>query len=138
MARVVTAFRYLNFDVVGAFQNAMLYFDQQSEAVQYQCAGRCTPWHGRWSEDDQCLKISFDAFAGSRGDDGLGLPRLKMSVLFRTRDEAATWQGYDYKGRTVHMVPLTQWTLDADGQSWTCTAEWSTESAEWIALESPS
>ena len=128
----MATYRYRNFDVTESRQIGL-----QGRTLQYQCGGKVTTWHGGWSEDHggNSLKLAFDAKAGHRGNDGQGAPRLKTAFLFRTRNQAAL-QGYDYTGRRVHMYPLTQWTLAPDGQSWTCTAEWSTELFEWIFIES--
>merc|ERR1712228_1049521 len=61
LERRLTAYKYINKSVPHPFQEAILWHDSGSNAIQFECAGDTTPWHGelRWAMLDQTI-IRFD------------------------------------------------------------------------------
>ena len=62
LERRLTAYKYINKSVPDPFQEAILWHDSGSNAVQFECAGDTTPWHGelRRTMFDQMI-IRFDS-----------------------------------------------------------------------------
>ena len=130
LERRLTAYKYINKSVPHPFQEAILWHDSGSNAVQFECAGDTTPWHGelRWVMLDQTI-IRFDSMCT---DDRP--PILKVVCLFASAPE--TYSGCDYRGRLIKMHPMHQWIFDPSGPSpvWKRVAEWTVTSHEWILV----
>ena len=129
--RRLTAYRYINSQVSVRYREAIMYHDSETDMIVYQCADKVTPWHGEMKVQPfgllDHMVVRFEAtYDGSRS------PRLHSAVLFTSFPE--TYEGYDYRGRFVQMVPITQWALDTDASVWKFYAEWSTETHQWVIV----
>ena len=133
--RRLTAYRYVNSHVSVRYREGIMYHDSETDMIVYQCADKVTLWHGEMKVQPfgllDHLVVRFDAtYDGSRRP-----PRLRSSVLFTSFPE--TYEGYDYRGRFVQMVPIKQWTLDTDAGTWKYYAEWSTDTHQWVVVVDP-
>ena len=130
LERRLTAYKYINKSVPDPFQEGILWHDSGSNAVQFECAGDTTPWHGelRRTMFDQ-MTIRFD----SKCTDDRP-PILKVVCLFASAPE--TYEGCDYCGRLIKVHPMHQWIFDPSGPSpvWKRVAEWTVTSQEWILV----
>ena len=87
LERRLTAYKYINKSVPDPFQEGILWHDSGSNAVQFECAGDTTPWHGelRRTMFDQMI-IRFDSKCRDHRP-----PILKVVCLFASAPE--TYQG---------------------------------------------
>ena len=137
--KYVTSYKYHNLEVSPALATGILYLDDDSKTVQWQCGAHITPWHGPWTFEDKFFKVWFDPNAGKPDLWQHGGIRLKSTCVLKTArvgsPQLHLYEGRDYRLREVQITPLALWVLKEGSDTWERIADYSEISHEWILLE---
>ena len=132
MARTLTAYSYTNYGLPEHRRHrcGTLWTDSEYDSTMWQTVDHVTPWHGSFFATPTGFTVSFDCYVGQRRE----FPYLKIHVMWTTL--AGSYVGYDYRGRCIHMVPLSQFVHvegpDNGGNgTWELTYTWADDGGCW-------
>ena len=132
MARTTTVFKYINlsFPEDNPWRSSFIYIDDQHGWVAHRSGADITGWHGSATfRPNGMLELKFDAFYGSERRAN-GQSRLKTTVLWRVYSNCPLYEGTDYRGRFIRLLPERIYSF-ADGAGvWNRTHTWA-EGGAW-------
>ena len=84
--KIITNYSYINLDIDRPiFSHGLVYHDDQSDWIQWQCGSIVTFWHGKWARSSWSsggvITLKFDCLAGNREASSA---RLKATILRTT------------------------------------------------------
>ena len=126
MARTGTVFKYINlsFPEDHRWRNSFIYIDNQHDWVAHQSGDSITGWHGSASfSPNGMLELKFDAFYGSERRAN-GQSRLKTTVLWRVYSNCPLYEGTDYRGRFIRLLPKWIYSYDYGASVWNRAHSW--------------